>query len=79
MEKNERKGACNSCRSYEIVRRATRAHQEGNENFAKNGEQNFSTEIIRIAKVIERRPRPFFELKDLNRTPIDGQFCQEGM
>ena len=30
--------------------------------FAKGGEQNFSTEIFRIAKVIERRPRPVFEL-----------------
>jgi len=29
--------------------------------FAKGGEQNFSTEIFRIAKVIERRPRPVFE------------------
>jgi len=45
--------------------------------FAKGGEQNFSTEIFRIAKVIERRPRPFYELEDLNRTLIDGQFHQE--
>ena len=27
-------------------------------NFAKSAEQNFSTEIYRIAKVIEGRPRP---------------------
>ena len=46
-------------------------------NFAKGAEQNFSTEIFRIAKVIERRPRPLYELKDLNDTPIDGQFYQE--
>ena len=45
--------------------------------FAKGAEQNFSTEIFRIAKVIERRPRPLYELKDLNDTPIDGQFYQE--
>jgi len=45
--------------------------------FAKGGEQNFSTQIFRIPKVIERRPRPVFELEDLNRTPIDGQFYQE--
>jgi len=45
--------------------------------FAKGAEQNFSTEIFPIAKVIERRPRPVFELEDLNRTPIDGQFYQE--
>jgi len=44
--------------------------------FAKGVEQNFSTEIFRIAKVIERRPRPLYELKDLNDTPIDGQFYQ---
>jgi len=34
--------------------------------FAKGAEQNFSTEIFRIAKVIERRPRPLYELEDLN-------------
>ena len=45
--------------------------------FAKGAEQNFSTEIFRISKVIERRPRPLYELKDLNDTPIDGQFYQE--
>ena len=37
--------------------------------FAKGGEQNFSTEIFRIAKLIE--------LEDLNWTPIDCQFYQE--
>jgi len=45
--------------------------------FAKGAEQNFSTEIFRVDKVIQRRPRPFYELEDLNRTPIDGQFYQE--
>jgi len=35
--------------------------------FTKSAEQNFSTEIFRIAKVIERRPRPLYE----------GQFYQE--
>jgi len=45
--------------------------------FAKGGEQNFSTQIFRIAKVIDRRPRPVFELEDLNRTPIDYQFNKE--
>jgi len=45
--------------------------------FAKGGEQNFSTEIFRIVKVIGRRPRPVFDVEDLNRTPIDGQFYQE--
>jgi len=41
--------------------------------FAKGGEQNYCTEILRIAKVIEGRPLPIFKLEDLNRTPIDGQ------
>jgi len=44
---------------------------------AKSAEQNFSTEIFRIAKVTERRPRPLYELEDLNLTPIQGQFYQE--
>jgi len=44
--------------------------------FAKGAEQNFSTEIFRV-KVIQRRPRPFYELEDLNLTPIDGQFYQK--
>jgi len=45
--------------------------------FVKGGDLNFSTEIFRIAKVIERRSRPVFELEDLNRTQTDGQFYQE--
>jgi len=32
--------------------------------FAKSAEQNFSKEIFRIAKVIERRPRPLYHLCD---------------
>jgi hypothetical protein len=45
--------------------------------FAKASESNFSTEIFRISKVISGRPRPLYELHDLNDTPIDGQFYQE--
>jgi hypothetical protein len=30
-----------------------------------------------IAKVIERVPRPVYELEDLNKTPRDGQFYEE--
>jgi hypothetical protein len=45
--------------------------------FAKSAEQNYSTEIFQISKVIKRRPRPLYELHDLNDTPIDGQFYQE--
>ena len=46
-------------------------------HFAKGAEQNYSTEIFRVTKVIKRRPRPVYELQDLNNTPIDGQFYQE--
>jgi len=45
--------------------------------FPKGGEQTFSTKIFRITKVIERRPRPVYELEDLNKTPIEGQFYAE--
>jgi len=41
--------------------------------FPKGGEQNFSTEVFRITKIIERRQRPVYELEDLNKTPIEGQ------
>jgi len=46
-------------------------------NFAKASEQNFSTEIFRISKIIYRTPRPAYELEDLNKTPIDGLFYGE--
>jgi len=36
--------------------------------FAKAAEQNFSTEIFRAAKVVDRRPRGVYELEDLNVT-----------
>ena len=42
--------------------------------FAKSAEQNFSTEIFRIVKVIPRKPRPVHELEDLNKKLIAGQF-----
>jgi hypothetical protein len=45
--------------------------------FAKGSEQNFSTEIFKIIKVIRRIPRPVYELEDLKQTPIDGQFYAE--
>jgi len=47
--------------------------------FAKASEQNFSTEKFRISKIIYRTPRPFYELEDLNKTPIDGPFYGEEM
>ena len=45
--------------------------------FAKSAEQNFSTEIFLIIKVIHRTPRPVYELEDLNRKVIDGKFYEE--
>ena len=45
--------------------------------FAKGAEQNFSTEIFRIPKVINRTPRPVYEREHLNRTPTDSQFYQQ--
>ena len=46
-------------------------------SFAKTAEHNFITEILRIVKVIHRRPRVVYEIEDLNGTPIDSQFYQE--
>jgi hypothetical protein len=45
--------------------------------FAKSAEQNFSTEVFRIIKLIRRTPRPVYELEDLNRKVIEGQFYEE--
>jgi hypothetical protein len=45
--------------------------------FAKGGEQNYTTHVFRIIKVIRRTPRPVYELEDLNRKVIDGQFYNE--
>jgi len=33
--------------------------------FAKGGEQNYTTEIFKLRKVVHRSPRPVFELEDL--------------
>ena len=45
--------------------------------FAKSATQNFTTEIFSIVKVIPRTPRPIYELEDLNKQAIQGQFYQE--
>ena len=45
--------------------------------FAKGGEQNYTTEIFRISKIIRRIPRPVYELRDLLGKHIDGQFYVE--
>jgi hypothetical protein len=46
-------------------------------SFFKGGEQNYTTEVFRIIKVIRRTRRPVYELEDLNRKVIDGQFYNE--
>jgi hypothetical protein len=45
--------------------------------FPKGGEQNYTTEVFRIIKVILRTPRPVYELEDMNYKVIDGQFYNE--
>jgi hypothetical protein len=45
--------------------------------FAKSAEQNYTTEIFRIIKVIRTFPRAFYELEDLNKKEIDGQLYIE--
>jgi len=45
--------------------------------FAKGGEQNYTTEVFRIIKVVRRTPSSMYELEDLNQKVIDGQFFSE--
>jgi hypothetical protein len=42
--------------------------------FAKGYEQTFSTEILRVVKVIRHMPQPVYELSDLQDRPIEGEF-----
>ena len=45
--------------------------------FAKGGEQNYTTEIFKVCKLVHRTPRPVFELEDLRSQEIEGQFYSE--
>jgi transposase InsO family protein len=45
--------------------------------FAKGVEQNYTTEIFKIRKIICRTPRPVYELEDLRGQRTDGQFYTE--
>jgi len=45
--------------------------------FTKGGEQNYTTEIFKVRKVVHRTPRPVFELEDLRGQETEGQFCSE--
>jgi len=66
-------------RESQISPTATRAQQQGEVKFTETAEQYFSTVTFRIANAIDRIPRTVYELDDLNRTPIDGQFYQQGL
>jgi hypothetical protein len=48
-----------------------------NIKFAKVSEQNYTTEIFRIVKIIQRKPRPVYVLQDLKKILFDGQFCMK--
>ena len=45
--------------------------------FAKGGEQNYTTEIFKVRKVVHRTLRPVLELEDLRGREIEGQFYSE--
>jgi len=45
--------------------------------FAKGGEQNYTTEIFKVRKVVHRTRRPVFEVEDLRGQEIEGQFYTE--
>ena len=45
--------------------------------YTKGAERNFSWDIYRIKKIINKIVSPFHELEELNKTPIEGQFYQE--
>jgi hypothetical protein len=45
--------------------------------FAKGDEQNYTSEIFRIHKVVRKIPRPVYELADLLAKNIEGQFYAE--
>ncbi len=36
--------------------------------------QSFSTEKIRVVKVVHRMPQPVYEMSDMQDWPIEGQF-----
>ena len=48
-----------------------------NMKFAKGGEQNYTTEIFKVRKVVHRTPRSVFEVEDLRGHEIEGQFYSE--
>jgi hypothetical protein len=65
-----------TCRNPDVKCAVVRISKE-KMRFEKCAEQNYRTEIFQITKVIKRRPRPVYELHDLNGMPTDGQYYQE--
>ena len=71
--------------NYSSIRRAAVRFRVGQHvriskeklKFAKGGEENYTTEICRIHKVVRRIPCPVYELQDLLSKHIDGQFYAE--
>ena len=51
-----------SSRDVQLMRRANVRISNEKVKFVKSAEHNFSTEIFRIVKVIDRRPRAVYEL-----------------
>jgi hypothetical protein len=47
--------------------------------FANVFEQNFSTEIFKVSKVVRKFPQPVYELEDLRGNSIEGQFLREDL
>jgi len=45
--------------------------------FAKGGEQNYTTEIFKVRKVVYSIPCPVFDLEDLRDQEIEGQLYGE--
>ena len=45
--------------------------------FANSAEENYTSEVFRVFKVIHWTPRPIYEREDLNKTPNVGQFYHE--
>lgn len=42
--------------------------------FSKGYEENYTTEIFKVVKVINRKPQPVYEITDMQDRPIKGQF-----
>ena len=75
-KKINKKHRVRSVRAKFRVEKHVRISKE-KQKFAKGAEQNFSQEIFRITKVFRRTPRPVYDLEDLNKTPLQGQFFQD--